>query len=144
MNAALLEKNHLPEVAALEALCFHSPWSEKTLEHLLDEKNLGVVALEDGKVIAYAGLVTALDEGEITNVATHPDHRNRGAARAVLGLLLTEAKARGIARITLEVRQSNTPARTLYESLGFTLCGTRKGFYSHPREDALIMEKIID
>ena len=45
---------------------------------------------------AAMDLRAALDEGEITNVATHPDHRCRGAARAVLGLLLVEAKARGI------------------------------------------------
>lgn len=144
MKTVILEKNHLSAVARLEELCFHNPWSEKALGHLLTETNFGIVALDGDEVIAYAGLVTALDEGEITNVATHPEHRRCGAARAVLELLLTEAKARGISRLTLEVRESNAPARTLYKSLGFTPCGIRKGFYSSPREDALILEKIIN
>jgi ribosomal-protein-alanine N-acetyltransferase len=143
MKTAILERAHLPAVAELEALCFAHPWSEKALEHLLEEKNFGAVALEDGKLLAYAGLVTALDEGEITNVATHPDHRRRGAARAALGLLLEQAWARGICRVTLEVRESNVAAQTLYTSLGFTLCGKRKGFYSSPREDALVLEKVL-
>ena len=144
MKTEILDRAQLPAVAALEALCFAHPWSEKALEHLLDEKNFGMVALEDGELVAYAGLVTALDEGEITNVATHPKHRRRGAARAVLERLFFEAKTRGICRLTLEVRESNAAAQALYASLGFTLCGRRKGFYTSPREDALILEKIIN
>ena len=144
MKTAILDTTHLHAVANLEALCFHNPWSETALTHLLKEKNFGIVVLEDGEVLAYVGLVSALDEGEITNVATHPDHRRKGAARAALLALLDEAKARGLCRITLEVRESNTPAQALYSSLGFSPCGTRKGFYQNPREDALILEKIIN
>ncbi len=144
MKTAILEKSHLPAVAELEALCFHSPWSEKALEHLLNEGNFGTVALDGDAVIAYAGLVTALDEGEITNVATHPSHRRKGAARAALQALIEEAAARGVCRLTLEVRESNVAAQSLYSSLGFSLCGKRKGFYSQPREDALILEKMLN
>ena len=144
MKTAILERAHLPAVAELEALCFPHPWSEAALAHLLKEKNFGIVTLDGSAVLAYAGLVVALDEGEITNVATHPSHRRRGAARATLLALVEEAKARGIGRLTLEVRESNAAARELYASLGFTPCGTRKGFYTSPREDALILERTIN
>lgn len=143
MTTTLLEAAHLPMVAELEALCFDRPWSEQALGHLLQDGNFGVVALKDGRVSAYAGLVVALDEGEITNVATHPDFRRQGCARAVLLSLLDEAKTRGLCRVSLEVRESNAGARALYESLGFALCGRRKNFYSQPREDGLILEKIV-
>lgn len=144
MKTAILEREHLPAVAKIEALTFHNPWSEAALGHLLTEPNFGVVALDGNAVIAYVGLAVALDEGEITNVATHPSHRRRGAARAVLLTLLDEARARGITRLTLEVRESNTAAQALYQSLGFTPCGIRKNFYTNPREDALILEKTIN
>ncbi len=138
-----LTESHLEGVAALETLCFAEPWSKTALTLLLRDGNMGFVALQDGDVAAYVGLVRALDEGEITNVATHPDHRRRGLAREVLAALLGEAKASGLVRITLEVRVSNTPAKALYTSLGFRSCGIRKGFYAHPREDGEIMELLL-
>lgn len=144
MNTKILEKEQLAAIAELERLCFHKPWSEDALTLLTREGNFGVVSLDHGEVCAYVGLVTALDEGEITNVATHPNHRRQGHAKAVLLRLFDEAEKCGIRRITLEVRESNAAARALYALLGFTPCGTRKGFYTSPREDALILEKMID
>ena len=41
--------------------------------------------------------------------------------------------------IYLEVRASNEGAIAFYEDLHFHVTGRRKGFYSHPREDALLM-----
>ncbi len=134
-----LNESHFDGVAELETLCFSQPWSKQALAHL----NMGIVAVEDGKIAAYVGLVRALDEGEITNVATHPDYRRRGLAKEAVTALIREAKAEGICRITLEVRVSNTAAKALYHSLGFRVCGLRKGFYSHPREDGEIMELLI-
>ncbi len=44
-------------------------------------------------------------------------------------------------RIYLEVRVSNLQAQALYLRKGYTVIGRRKKYYSHPEEDALIMEK---
>lgn len=143
MKTAILEAAHLPAVAELETLCFGNPWSEQALSLLLEGGNFGIVALEEDTPCAYAGLIVAPDEGEITNVATHPSKRRMGYAKAVLLALTDEAARRGVRRITLEVRESNTAAKALYESLGFSLCGKRKHFYRFPREDALILEKTI-
>lgn len=133
-----LGKRHLEEVAEIERLCFHNPWSAESLSLLLKDENFAYVALDGDRAVAYAGLVTALDEGEITNVATHPDYRRRGLAREVLSALLGAVGARGIRRVTLEVRPSNVAALSLYGSLGFRECGRRRNFYSFPREDALL------
>lgn len=141
MSVERIEKRHLSDVAELERLCFASPWSEQALELLLSGTAFGMVSVEDGKVCSYASLSLALDEGEILNVATHPSHRQQGHARRVLLSLIEEAKRRGLVRLTLEVRESNISAQNLYSSLGFEVCGRRKGFYRFPHEDALIMEK---
>lgn len=143
MTVERLEAKHLPDVAALESLCFSHPWSEHALALLLQDGNFGLAATENGRVVAYVGLTTVLDEGAITNVATHPDCRRKGYARAILRALLCEAEARGICRITLEVRESNDGAKALYESLGFMICGKRRNFYTAPREDGLVLEKIL-
>lgn len=130
----------LQEIAALEALTFAQPWSEQALALLCGESAFGFAALCEDGVAAYGGMLTVLDEGQITNVATHPDHRRQGLAGRVLEALLTEARSRGLAFVTLEVRESNTAAIRLYEKFGFAAVGRRPRFYTGPTEAALVMQ----
>lgn len=136
----ILEASDLAFVAEIERLCFGEPWSEKALELLLCGDNFGVAAEEDGRTVAYVGVIAVLPEGEITNVATHPDFRRRGIGTELLELLKNEAIARGIDSLYLEVRRSNEGARSLYEKAGFEVIGERRGFYKNPREDAVLMK----
>ncbi len=128
----------LSEAAHLECLCFAEPWSEQSLSLLCGTDGFGVVVTLGGRVVAYGGMTTVLDEGSVTNIATHPDFRRRGFGRMAVEALLCEAKRRGLRSVFLEVRESNTPARSLYESMGFRSCGVRKNFYRHPAEHAVL------
>ena len=143
MSIERVQQQHLPGIAELEKHCFSTPCGEGALAFLLTDGAFGLTWVEDGIPVSYASLAFSLDEGEILNVATHPNHRQQGYARRVLLALVDEAKKRGLVRLTLEVRESGIPAQNLYSSLGFTVCGRRKGFYRFPHEDALIMEKIL-
>ena len=134
-----VEKKELPLLADLERAAFHAPWSEQALALLCGESAFGFVCIEQGIAAAYGGMLTVLDEGQITNIATHPDHRRRGLAASVMGALLQEARARGLVSVTLEVRVSNAGAIALYEKFGFRVWGKRPRFYTNPTEDALIM-----
>ena len=136
---------HLPGCAALERLCFpEEPWSETALGMLCRPGALGVVAVdEDGAPLAYAGMTYAADEGSVTNVAVHPDHRRRGLGRTVVAGLLDAARERKLSFVYLEVRPSNAPALALYRALGFEDCGRRKNFYRHPTEDALLLRAAL-
>ena len=140
MQIVTLGREHLSGVAKIEQECFSQPWSEKALEILLSDNAVAVVAVLDGEAVAYAGMTSVLDEGQITNVATLPSYRRRGFSRALLAELVARAKAKGISSIFLEARVSNTPALSLYRSLGFCEIGTRRRFYSAPVEDAVLME----
>ena len=131
---------HLAQIAELERLCFHAPWSERALELLCGDTATGFVALEGEAVVAYGGMLCVLDEGQITNVATHPAHRRQGFADAVLRALLREAAARGLSFVTLEVRESNAPAIALYRRHGFAAVGRRPHFYKNPDEAALLLQ----
>ena len=140
MKIERIKREHLRGLAALEALCFDAPWSEQALELLVGDTALGFTCLdESGTPIAYVGMVTVLDEGQITNVATHPDHRRQGLADKLLVALLAEARSRLITTLTLEVRESNAAAIALYRKHGFSAVGRRNHFYKNPREHALVM-----
>ena len=139
MELLLMKREHLEGVAELERLCFSEPWSEKALELFLDRSAFAVVCTEEERVVAYGGMLTVLDEGQITNVVTHPDHRRRGYGNEVLSAMLDEAGRRGLGEISLEVRASNSAAISLYETAGFAIVGRRRNFYRQPTEDALVM-----
>ncbi len=133
-------KSHLEDIARLEELCFASPWSEKSLELLLNDGiGVGMACRKDGKVCAYGGMLCAVDEGQITNIATHPDYRRQGYGRAIVEALIKYAKNNNLASISLEVRESNAAAIKLYSNLGFKVEGKRRDFYTKPTEAALVM-----
>jgi ribosomal-protein-alanine N-acetyltransferase len=66
--------------------------------------------------------------------------RRRGIARKMIDLLAGYAEKCDVCSILLEVRQSNTPARTLYEDIGFKAVGVRKNYYKNPVENAILMD----
>ena len=144
-----------PAAAAIEKLCFSCPESEQSLALYDGVRGIGFVvadipepshlctmcAPEEPTLIAHGTVFFAPDEGQIINIATHPDHRRKGAARKLMEAIIDDAKARGFVQLSLEVRVGNIPAIELYRSYGFTIEGTRKNFYRCPTEDAYVMLK---
>jgi ribosomal-protein-alanine N-acetyltransferase len=127
-------------VAELEKRCFSLPWSLQSIQSEL--KNpialyLGVFI--EGRLTGYAGIQMILDEGYITNIAAAPEERRRGIGDRLMVGLKAAASERGLSFVTLEVRESNTPAQNLYRKHGFIAVGKRKGYYDEPKEDAVIM-----
>lgn len=140
MKIERIAPSYIEGIAALERTCFAAPWSEASLVNLCGTLGTGFVYLDDSaRVIGYIGLWFAPDEWQITNVATHPDFRRRGVARALLKATKEAALASGILELSLEVRASNEGAVRLYEQQGFYRAGVRRGFYKKPTEDALVM-----
>ena len=139
MSVVRIAEEHLPAVAELERLCFGEPWSERALRLLLGEDAVGYVCMESDRVVAYGGMMIAPFEGQVTNIAVHPEWRRRGLGRAATEALIAEARARELEQISLEVRASNEAAIALYRTLGFYEAGRRKHFYRNPAEDAIVM-----
>lgn len=150
-------------VAELEKECFAEPWSENAIEESLADSNYvffvvtksqlpksqsGELELDQmeaksdsEQVVGYVGAYLAVDELSITNVAVFSSHRRYGVADGLMKALDLFATERNLYGITLEVRISNDAAIALYEKNGYEKSGIRKGFYSKPKEDALIMWK---
>ena len=139
-----LEGQHIEAVADIERQCFSQPWSEKSLEMLVGDGAVGVVALVDGKVAAYGGMLYVLDEGQITNIATHSEYRRRGLASLVVNELSKIARELELSGIYLEVRHSNIAAQSLYTACGYRRIGERRAFYSNPTEDAVRMRLALE
>lgn len=104
-------------------------------------------ALSDGEEVLAGYLVFSradADVWEIVDVAVREDLRGRGIASKLLEKTLREARDLHTMSCFLEVRAGNTPALALYGAAGFRRVGLRKGYYSAPREDALVMELKFD
>lgn len=139
-----VEFDHLKQIALLEKVCFSTPWSEQALTDAHKTGTHFFVAVKDKKVLGYVGISAIIDEGYITNIAVFPEYRNMGVATALLQKLFEFQKEKGLFFISLEVRESNYNAISLYQKLGFKEEGKRKNFYTSPVEDALILTKRFD
>ncbi len=132
---------HLDDILLMEQQCFSVPWThEQLMAQLSDFMHIFLAAEdENGRAVGYAGLMYVLDEGYISNVAVSPDRRREGIADMLLTELYARAKAKKLSFLTLEVRESNIPAQSLYKKHGYTEVGRRKAYYSRPKEDAVLM-----
>ena len=137
-----MDHSHVPQIAELETLCFSDPWSEASIaSELSNPLSCWLVAVEGEKLAGYIGSQTVMGETDMMNVAVDPDFRRQGVAQTLILALVEALKVRGSHWLMLEVRDSNVPARALYEKLGFAEVGRRKNYYRNPKEDALILRK---
>lgn len=133
---------HIAQIAELEKTCFPDPWSANSISSELENPlSLWLVAVEDGRVLGYVGSQAVLGEADMMNLAVCPELRRRGIAQALVEALCAALREQGNHSLSLEVRASNMPARSLYEKLGFVQVGCRKNYYCTPREDALILRR---
>lgn len=142
MKIDRMTENQLDAVAQLEQQCFSHPWSLKSLEEELNnETSLFFTATENDAVVGYIGMSVVVDEGYIFNIAVDKEYRKKGIGSALVETLVTYAKKNNLCFLTLEVRESNENARSLYEKFGFIKVGERKNYYSAPIENAVLMTR---
>jgi ribosomal-protein-alanine N-acetyltransferase len=82
-------------------------------------------------------------EWELENIVVAPTVRRKGLGKRLLQHLLSIARESNSDSVFLEVRESNTAARTLYEQGGFAQTGRRKSYYTNPHEDAVLYRKSL-
>ncbi len=135
-----MDKSHLRQVAELDKALFSRPWGQDSWESELYNTTVSMVVAEteDGFVLGYGVLGVILDEGCLEKLAVRPEYQRQGVAQAILGSFIRYGQE-NLAFITLEVREHNVPAISLYEKNGFQTVGRRKNYYSEIHEDALLM-----
>jgi len=143
-----MKEEDLPAVLSIEALCFSNPWSDSTFRGEIQNTSVSfplvVVRRPGDEVVAYIIFWQIRDDVQVNNVAVHPDFRGLGLGETMMRYAIARVRDAGATFMTLEVRQSNMPAMTLYRKLGFEIMGTRKNYYSKPDEDACVMALVLD
>lgn len=140
----LTSRADVDAILAIEEASFTSPWTREMYLAELDNAGVSFFYLAKtplGDVIGFCSFWRVLDELHINNLAVAPEHRRLGVGTALLTRVVEDGAKLGAKRATLEVRHSNVPAQRLYERFGFTVAGIRRGYYSSPIEDALVLWK---
>lgn len=143
-----MELDDLREVIEIEDLSGLSRWGYEAYHRELMSNPSAIMLVarslspeEDGRnVLGFLASWIVADEMHLNNIATHPDFRDRGVAKDLLGEALLIARAQEARFCILEVRVSNLSAMRLYEAFRFEPVGRRAGYYSNPVEDALVMK----
>jgi len=131
----------IPQVMVIDRLSFPLPWSENSFRKELTENEHAYffVAEAQGSLVGFVGYWYIVDECHISTLAVHPAQRGQGIGDLLLAAVLRHALTLGAALATLEVRESNVAAQTLYRKYGFEVVGRRRRYYRNNDEDALLM-----
>ena len=117
-------------------------WSARLFEKELSSPSSRVRGLFAGdELVGYLIAHVVCDEAHIVSLGVAPEWRGKGGGKVILGDFLRASFVERVAIVTLDVRASNTPARKLYESCGFSVVGLRRNYYSDNGEDALTMRR---
>lgn len=145
MNYEILpmRESDIHGIVSLENECFSSPWTYEGIEEELHNPDSHFLCANGEKIMGYIGIQEICGEAYITNIAVSGEFRRNGIARKLLAEACKGAGERKCEFITLEVRESNLPAISLYESEGFEKVGIRKNFYSRPTENGIIYTKFL-
>ncbi|GMR24130.1 MAG: ribosomal protein S18-alanine N-acetyltransferase [Acidobacteriota bacterium] len=141
-----MEEAHFDEVVAIERVSYTNPWVVDAFRHEVEQNafsrpRVAMTVEQPHTVVGYCVPWLVFDEVHIQNLAVHPRHRGCGLARHLLRRALEDGLDAGAHSAQLEVRASNAMALKLYASLGFRVAGERRGYYSRPREDAVLLHK---
>ena len=135
----------LAAVAALES-AVPGAWSRAQLAGELQQAVAFQFTARPGgskTIVAFICGRLVSGEAEIFKLTVAAAYRRQGLGAALLGHVLQYLRQQAAVVCFLELRQSNAGARRLYEKHGFAQLGIRKGYYSEPLEDAVIMQKIF-
>ena len=150
---ARMTEHDLLEVVEIEEMCGLSRWGwsgyhaelVNGVGHLLlvaridRDKRIFV----DERLAGFVASRLVADELHVNNIAVRPEYRRTGLGGRLLKAVMREGLRLGARVAVLEVRATNHAAQSLYERYGFRIAGRRKGYYSEPPEDALVMRAAL-
>ena len=131
----------LATVMRIEPTIYSHPWTLGNFNDSLNAGHSAWVMERAGELVGYALMMMVLDEAHLLNISVAASFQGQGLGRRLLAQMIDISRRHQAANMFLEVRVSNTPAITLYESMGFCEMGIRRNYYptKQGREDAVLM-----
>lgn len=132
----------LDVIAAIEQAAYPHPWTPGNFSDSLEAGYHGWVLECGGEIAGYTMVMIAAGEAHLLNLTVGAPWQRRGLGRNLLAFVVKLARDYGARTILLEVRPSNSAARALYASAGFSEIALRRGYYPDGavREDAILLE----
>ncbi|MBQ31150.1 MAG: ribosomal-protein-alanine N-acetyltransferase [Deltaproteobacteria bacterium] len=132
------------ELGRLDTICFVRQWQSQDFDQVLAQKTTHAwTGRISGESAGYVCVQFIPPELEILRLGVIPEFRNQGLARKILKELESWARTVGGETIFLEVHETNHPARRLYAGRGFQEVKIRKGYYTNPPGNALLLRKTL-
>ncbi len=143
--ARAMRSSDLDLVVRNEAAAYESPWSKRVFVDCLRAGYQCWVLANKDQIAAHGVMSVAIGECHLLTLCVAPEFQRAGLGRRLFKLLLEKAAKLDAETCFLEVRKSNSAAICLYQSLGFTQIGERKGYYpgGAKSEDALVMSALV-
>ena len=137
----VLQLSDLPRIMPLENAAYDFPWSEAIFRDCFSAAYTGLAIELEGTFLGYGMLSIAAGEAHVLNVVIDSNQRSLGLGKKLVKRLIDQARWHRVESVFLEVRASNSVARSLYADLGFQEIGMRKSYYPgrQSREDAVVM-----
>jgi ribosomal-protein-alanine N-acetyltransferase len=151
MRIRVSKREDLEQIQVIEATSFPAPWPISNFHYVLNRSPELFLVAEEEKLVGYiigeireliiSGISHRSKAGHIMNIAVEREWRERGVGSLLLDEIETRFKDRTAQQVTLEVRESNTTARTFYVNRGYEDIGRVRAYYGD--EDAIIMRKLL-
>lgn len=141
-----MKEKDLERIMEVEKGAFTTPWSRDSFLLEITKNQLAkyFIAQVNDITVGYGGIWLILDEGHITNIAVDKEYRGLGIGEKILEALIDICKMKEIIAMTLEVRENNEPAKSLYKKHGFVEYGIRPNYYADDNENAIVMWKNLE
>lgn len=138
-----MKDTDLPIVLELEEQLFTSTWKMDDFLYEMNENPFSQMFVweEDSEIVGYMGIWIIFEQAQLTNLAVNKKYQGKGYGRKLLEMGISLCQDAGCEIMTLEVRQSNVVAKSLYQSCGFEKVSVKKDYYQDNHEDADVMMK---
>lgn len=146
----LLQHVWLEDVADMVGVhqkCFQVAWTVESLYQLIEtQKPLGLKVILGEKLVGFILVSAVVTEAEILTLGVDPDYQRQKLGQLLLNEMMALLQTKQVAKLFLEVAETNIAGIHFYQKNGFEKVGVRKNYYHFPNRtqaDALIMQKLL-
>jgi len=145
INFKSVDKAAIAQLMAIETACHSHPWTLNTMSSCIGGRYFNLAAFNGDTMIGFYIGEKAGPDFTLMDICVAPSEQGRGIAKQLLRQFIDYGEQQTAENIFLEVRESNTRAIKLYESMGFIEMSVRKNYYPSDNpakngfEDAILM-----